>query len=162
MAKVQIFHNISRDASFGLNTVFETGTEAPEGVTATKLPDGRVMWKRQGQGDERHGLVWVFQYEVERTESMTDWVILGEAFETFNIGEGGLARDYRARKLRSLSVGDVVVIDNQAWSCESAGWAARGGRELRTLASDQAEKVIRERFQFRPFEELSITVPLSD
>ncbi len=47
---------------------------------------------------------------------------LDEAFERFNIGEDALARAYRAGKNRSLSVGDVVVVDGVANTCDSFGW----------------------------------------
>lgn len=32
------------------------------------------------------------------------------------------AIEYRRRRNRSLSVGDVVVLGEQAWACESVGW----------------------------------------
>ena len=159
MTNVSIFHNVSRDASFGLNSVFRTGDVAPEGVRSIPLSDGKFGWKEEGTGDERHELVWVFQYEVK---GGNDDLILADAWEMFNIGEGPTATAYRARKLRSLSKGDVVAIDGRFYSCESVGWKERTVRELRTLTAAQAEPVIRSRFQFGPREELSITVPLAD
>lgn len=47
---------------------------------------------------------------------------LDDAFEMFNIGNGDLAREYRAGRNRSLSVGDVVVVDGVAHACASFGW----------------------------------------
>ena len=34
--------------------------------------------------------------------------------------------DYRGGKWRSLSVGDVVMVDGKPFSCERTGWKARG------------------------------------
>jgi hypothetical protein len=158
MPTVSIFHNISRDASFGLNTVFRTGSEAPEGVRSVTLSDGRVSWKEQAATpDEQHELVFVFTYEGEGSSTELERI-----FEEFNVGGSALAHQYRARKLRSLSVGDVVVIGNQIWSCESCGWAERKLSDLRILPAREAEAVVRERFEFRRTEPLSISVPLAD
>jgi len=49
-------------------------------------------------------------------------VILNAAFERFNVGTDDIARRYREGGNRSLSVGDLVVIDGEAWACASAGW----------------------------------------
>lgn len=49
--------------------------------------------------------------------------VLNEAFELFNVGTNQIAREYRAKHNRSLSVGDVVVIDDVAYSCDSLGWS---------------------------------------
>lgn len=48
--------------------------------------------------------------------------ILEWVFEEFNVGEGPQAKEYRAKMLRSVSVGDVVVIGEMAWACGSYGW----------------------------------------
>lgn len=169
--KIRIYHNISRDASFGLNTVI-----GPTG--------------ERGAG-ERHPLVWVFEYEITAIDTSrieepidlgqlpgdvlwydgtdpqsalidADQVALNHAFEEFNIGEGHLAQAYRARRLRSLSVGDVVMIDGRIYSCESAGWSSRAATELRVLPAAEADAAIRAAYGFGPDEELSVTVPLPD
>lgn len=46
-------------------------------------------------------------------------------FEEFNIGETSeVAKAYRAAGLRSLSVGDVVIVgEDLAYLCDSVGWA---------------------------------------
>jgi hypothetical protein len=67
-----------------------------------------------------------------------DDAILNLAFEAFNIGETGVAADYRARRLRSLSVGDVVEIDGRQYRCASLGWTrvpneVRANRAARTV-----------------------------
>ena len=57
--------------------------------------------------------------------------VVDEAFELFNVGDdpefraGGpdaTAVAYRALGLRSLSVGDVVQVDDVAFACASFGW----------------------------------------
>ena len=143
MITVEIFHNISAVAFFGLNMILEAGG------------------KREAAGaEEQHPLVLVFRYELPGDQD--DKEVLSRGFETFNIGEDELAQRYRARKLRSLSKGDVVVVHGQAYSCESVGWRARSQDELRMLAADEAETLIRERYNFRPAEELAVTVPLRE
>lgn len=144
MIKVEIFHNLSSDASFGVNTVFDKSGKR-EAVLE----------------EERHALVLVFRYELP-DDSGDDIEILNQAFETFNVGEDELAGQCRARKLRSLSKGDVVFVHSQAYSCESVGWRARSQDELRIITAAEAEPLIRERFSFRPAEALTITVPLDD
>jgi hypothetical protein len=164
MARVQILHNISRDASFGLNTVFRTGGEAPEGVRSIQLSDGRFTWKDMADTpDERHELAWVFQYEASYSGDQADpHELLNAAFETFNIGTDELAAQYRARRLRSLSVGDVVQIDGDAYTCASVGWEPVHRADLRILPAREAEARVRERFEFKATEPLAISVPLPD
>lgn len=48
--------------------------------------------------------------------------VLNHAFETLNIGGCEIARRYRADGNRSLSVGDLVVVDGEAWLCARFGW----------------------------------------
>lgn len=52
-----------------------------------------------------------------------DMVICNHAFERFNIGSDPIAQEYRRHGFRSLSVGDVVAIDDRAYSCDSFGWS---------------------------------------
>jgi hypothetical protein len=165
MARIEILHNVSRDASFGLNTVLRTSATKPESVERVlELSDGRYCWKDMAATpDERHELAWVFQYEDGYNgDRASAYELLNIAFETFNVGSDELAAQYRARRLRSLSVGDVVVIDGQAFSCESAGWAERSLSELNVLPAREAERVIRQRYEFGPREQLAVTVPLPD
>jgi hypothetical protein len=161
MAKICIFHNVNEDASFGFNTVFRTTAEAPEGVRAIELSDGRFTWKDAAHRGEEHELVFVFAYDVELA-GIDPERYLEVAWQTFNIGDDQLAAQYRSRKLRSLSKGDVVMIDRQPYSCESVGWQKRSMNELRILPARQAERAIRSRFQMKPDEELTVTVPLPD
>jgi hypothetical protein len=94
MHYVRIFHNAARDEA-GRNLGF-FGYQA------------------------EHPMVLVFAYT---TSSDTDGVAVEEAFEEFNIGEGPLAQAYRDRGLRSLSVGDVVAVDDRYHACAESGWA---------------------------------------
>jgi hypothetical protein len=90
VARIDIFHNINRDASFSLNVVF-TG----QGKRFAETPD------------ERHELVWVFQYDAQPTSAVPERMLnqhwLAQALYLFNVGSNELAAQYRARKLRSLS-----------------------------------------------------------
>lgn len=51
--------------------------------------------------------------------------ILGDAFERFNVGEDEIAQRYRAEGHRSMSIGDIVVVNVDgeiAFACKSVGW----------------------------------------
>jgi hypothetical protein len=59
------------------------------------------------------------------TEGLTDAQICEEAFKMFNVGDpvrNITVRRYRNARNRSLSVGDVVVIDGRAYACARFGW----------------------------------------
>jgi hypothetical protein len=140
--KVSIYHNISRDASFGLNAVFADGG------------------KRQAvSAEEQHQLVKVFEYDEPK------FTTLEAAFRRFNIEDDVIAGSYRSRRLRSLSVGDVVVVNSDktlplAFSVDSFGFGVRHDSELRVVTDpDEAETLIRSRYGFEPQEELAVTVP---
>lgn len=64
----------------------------------------------------------VFTFFIPAEATHDPELVLEEAFETFNIGQTALARDYFSRRLRTLSVGDVVAIGESAWACDSVGW----------------------------------------
>jgi hypothetical protein len=145
---VEILHNTSSNASFGLNSTF-----GPD-------PRNEHEWvKGEASSDaERHQLVKVFEYEDE--DGLT---VLETVYDRFNNDpEDDVARAYRARRLRSLEVGDVVVIDGHPWSVERAGFKGRQPGELRVVADPaQAETLVRDRYGFRPAEQLAITIPWS-
>jgi len=168
---VTVYHNVSRDASFGLNAKFFTGRgdEVPTGKRSyLDEKTGLYSWKGEGVGDERHELVRVYQYEASQEDVDNDNVT-ARAWDAFNNvgGEHAAVEDpaYFARRLRSLSVGDVLAIDygpaTQYWSVDSFGFRSREEDELRVLTAAQAERVVRERYQFKPAEQLSVTVPLA-
>lgn len=72
----------------------------------------------------------VFAYDETDLDAEIDDLALAErAFELLNIGDDPSfgtpdqrAVDYRGRGNRSLSVGDVIAIDERFWSCDSVGW----------------------------------------
>lgn len=60
-----------------------------------------------------------------------DLHIAEEAFELFNVGDDPefgtpdpRAVDYRTRRNRSLSTGDVIAIDGRFYSCDTRDWRA--------------------------------------
>jgi len=85
-------------------------------------------------------LTMVHEFEISETEM--DWIykryskdfainVLEYVFEQTNIGEESkLAKEYRAKGLRSLSVGDVVSVGETAFSCDSCGWSRITTEEL--------------------------------
>jgi hypothetical protein len=87
--------------------------------------------------------------------------VLEGAFYTFNVGSDELAAQYRGRSLRSLSVGDVAVVDGSPYVCASCGWEPVHSGDLRILDATETDRAIREVYDFRPDEALSVTVPLS-
>lgn len=168
--KVTVFHNVSRDASFGLNMVFRTGQTSPKpGRTCYQSPESGLWgWKERAETEaERHELVRVFEYEADPDDVKNDNV-LNRAYDAFQkVGGGHQAVEdpaYFGRKLRSLSVGDVLALDDgkttEYWSVESCGFASRREEELRVLTAAQGAAVVRERYQFKPGEPLTTTVPL--
>jgi hypothetical protein len=56
------------------------------------------------------------------TDEADDAIHCERAFERFNVGDDEIARQYRADGHRSLSVGDLVVIENRAYTVASFGW----------------------------------------
>ena len=62
-------------------------------------------------------MAWVWTGEIDGT---MDPRVLEAAFELHNIGDPEGSGGYRP--YRSLSVGDVVVVDGRAYSCDDIGW----------------------------------------
>lgn len=78
-------------------------------------------------GDERHDAprTEVFDYTTHHYNENA----AHEAYHLFNAPESlidakrlPLVAEYRAKRLRSLSVGDVVVVGNTHYYCDSFGW----------------------------------------
>lgn len=129
MAKVAILLNQDRDAGFGLNAQFDA-----DGKTAVPAS---------------HELRKVFEYETTGLAAYPDLRICEWAFETFNIGfdpdlnrrmpqeQRDLAERYvmavkaSDSQHTSLSVGDVVVIEDRPYSCEPVGFSPRKWAELK-------------------------------
>jgi hypothetical protein len=75
-----------------------------------------------------HPLVPVVQYE-EAGSAIRLPQACEAAFERFNVGTDEIATDYRERRNRSLSVGDVLAIQvptgTTVWyTCQSVGWVS--------------------------------------
>ena len=89
--------------------------------------DVRIMHVRR-IGDPATGYDEVFTCaaEFDFNSADSDRELLEQLFEMFNVGnpdQDPIVAAYRAKGLRSLSVGDVVVLDEEvAWVCRAAGW----------------------------------------
>jgi hypothetical protein len=157
LGTVKVLHNLSRDAWFGLN--------GRPGRTA-----GDTVYEPR-----THELVAVFDapLDLERFRKGGLLAVAEHLFMTFNVGDdpefcdaaspsAELARAYRARRLRSLSVGDVLVFgDGVALACERMGFREVAYADLLWLAAGDAEPVIRARYEMWG-EPLTVTVPLPD
>lgn len=82
--------------------------------------------------------VWQGPIEVTNVKECLELV-----FEQTNIRTKDLGKHYAAKGLRSISVGDVVVVGETAWSCESSGWLPITSTELTDaiIADDTVEAV---------------------
>jgi hypothetical protein len=84
-----------------------------------KTTDGvtKSHWFGYSPGDE---LRLAIEYDVP---AGPDASVLEDAFRLFNIEEEDpRAVEYRSRRNRSLSVGDVVEINDRRYACEMLGW----------------------------------------
>lgn len=62
-------------------------------------------------------------FEYPHDDHVEDLILCEEAFRWFNIGDKlPVVRRYRQAGNRSLSVGDVVVIDDRAYAVAPFGW----------------------------------------
>ena len=55
-------------------------------------------------------------------QSTEDLDILEEVFAQYNHGSGQECQHFLNNKMRSLSVGDFVNVNDQWWECASVGW----------------------------------------
>jgi hypothetical protein len=114
-------------------------------------PDGRCInfdGYKPGQP-----LVPVFSYDADPAGSGLPGlqVIAEQAFEAFNLPaellsprQGELAARYRARSLRSLSVGDVLRLGDTALACDPAGFREVPGELNEVRVSEQGTHPINE------------------
>ena len=158
---VTVLHNVDANNWFGVNTVLGDGS-------SRELP----------RRSRSHPLVRVFEavLDEQRIALIARHGAVAAAehlFMTFNVGdEPGRAEDeytaqlahaYRARRLRSLSVGDVLMFgDAFAVSCERFGWQIIDAHDLLVLDAAAGASAARKRYQFRPGEQLTLSVPLAD
>lgn len=150
MPRIETFHNLDRDAGLGLNVHLESSDGDPRGY---KRRHAEVL-------SEMHDLVKVFEQDVPWLDDRADVRrVLQDCFDRFNGGSGREDASYFDRRLRSLSVGDVVFVDGAPYVCESFGWEPVHRFDLRIRTAEEAEVIIRSRFDFGPGEELSVVVP---
>ncbi|MEU2032786.1 hypothetical protein [Nocardia amamiensis] len=73
-------------------------------------------------------LVLAYQYTIPTGHTPADAVILERAFAAFNghpeyPDDHAHADAWADQRLRSLSVGDVVALDDRHYACQPMGWA---------------------------------------
>lgn len=73
-------------------------------------------------------LILAYQYTIPAATPPADAVILERAFAAFNghpehPDDHAHADAWADQRLRSLSVGDVVALDDRYYACQSVGWA---------------------------------------
>ena len=141
--KVTIFHNIARECRTCGRPVMEIGDDQWAHTTpgAGHLP--RVGLANFDGYKPGHPLVRVFEAEVEMPHGIDPQRVADWMFEAFNAPEEylqgklrDLAEAYRARQLRSLSVGDVVAVGEIPLACVSRGWEPVTGAVNEVLAGD--------------------------
>jgi hypothetical protein len=79
----------------------------------------RASYREYEPGDEYYLATTYTDADAE------DRIHCERAFERFNVGDervDEIVRTYRAYGYRSLSVGDVVVVNDRAYTCASVGW----------------------------------------
>lgn len=109
MAKVEIFHNVSKGQG--------------------GIPLGFFGY------EQGHELVKVFEFDVEVNEG-TDVYQLAEVTFALGNGQAKESEDYYARRLRSVSVGDVIRV-GEAWlSCDSSDWSLIKGHKPRDITAE--------------------------
>ena len=151
--QVTIFHNVNpRDASLGLNRSL-VAADNERGYERVTTPCSHKLVP-----------VLTFGWESDREPD------LDKMFRWFNIGADPteaeaiklLVAEYRIRRNRSLSVGDVIQVGDKFYACASAGWDEVPANELALLTNRlAAAEAVREAYGFKPGEPLSVTRPIS-
>lgn len=143
MTQVKIFHNVQRECRRCGEPVDQAGpglfvhAEPPEdghGAGNEAIPSGFDGYQ------PGHAMVLVFQTEVP--DGQDSYAIAEQMFEAFNIGDGEMARAYRARELRSLSVGDVVVAGETPLHCASVGFEIAEGEFRQVWYSSHGSRAL--------------------
>ena len=63
-----------------------------------------------------------FSYTYTVESELPDEKLLEVIFANWNLGSGDECKEFTDRKVRSLSVNDIVTIDSQPYQCKSIGW----------------------------------------
>lgn len=150
--QITVFLNAAaRDASLGLNASL-VATDNERGYERVTTPCSHKLIP-----------VITFGWESDREPE------LDELFRWFNVGTGEtdaaavklLVSEYRIRRNRSLSVGDVIQIGDRFFARASAGWDEVDSADLRLITSYlAAAEAVQEAYGFKPGEPLSIIRPL--
>lgn len=106
--KCKVYLNESRDSFFGFANKFSD----PELVLSHEFEMEDRLAYANGQTASPDGLHIIF-WQLNVDQPTESWSL-----------------EWRVKKLRSLSVGDVVVLGESAWACESIGWRKISAQEL--------------------------------
>jgi hypothetical protein len=135
--KVTIFHNVQRNCrtcDVPLNSLGNDRYEYAAPPPAEAPPHAASPYHAGFDGYQPgHAMVRVFETEVAGGED--PFKVAERMFEAFNIGneypdhpDYDLACQYRARRLRSLSVGDVVAVGEAPLVVGRIGWKPAEGK----------------------------------
>jgi hypothetical protein len=132
--KVSIFHNVARECRRCGQPVMSLGGDqwAHTQPGAGHIPHFAQVALANFDG-YKPGQPLVRVFEIEITEA-DPYEVAGWMFEAFNAPEEyltgsllELAKAYRERQLRSLSVGDVVAVGETPLVCARFGWEVLAG-----------------------------------
>lgn len=115
MVTIKIFLKGWRDDRLFSDAV----NDASHALHATATKTHGQLWTPYAAGDEIYHAITYTDADAD------DMVHCERAFENFNVGDphdNAVVRQYRDAGHRSLSMGDVVVIDGRAYTCAAVGW----------------------------------------
>lgn len=92
-------------------------------VWINESPDGMFFMHGFRPGDTLR-LAAEYYVDASMVSDGSAYPVLNQAFHELNVDEPAedWAKSYRAERNRSLSVGDVVVVGELAYACQSVGW----------------------------------------
>ena len=116
VARSEAVREAQRDAAGDLE-------DARQHATVYQLDDSAAERPREIRHDPTGSTLsvgdLVEHYELTGEEEVVD---LSDLWERWNRGSGRESQVFVEAETRSLSVGDVVVLDEDAYRCERAGW----------------------------------------
>lgn len=150
---VEIYHNVSRDAGFGLNA----------------CSDGHGSAFPARDSDEQHPLVKVFEFKLDDhilTRGGQVHALLALVYRWFHSPPPppephvrDLSEEYFSRRLRSLGRGDVVLVDNRPFSVWSAVEFTEADHDSLKVVWDGFHWVRGEERRWLPYGGDAVTVP---